>query len=66
MSGRIQELAEQRRQLKAQQRANQKEIKKAQRKRKDILSKARTLSDADLLSVVAARAAAKAKAKAGP
>jgi hypothetical protein len=61
----MQTLADRKRALEVQKKAVAKEMKSEQRKRKRMLDKAKNLSDADLLSVVATRQAqAKAKAKA--
>ena len=57
-------LAQQQKDLQTQRRLVQKDLKNAKAKQKRVIEKARTLSDAQLLMVVASRAAAKAKAKA--
>ena len=62
-AARVCTLDQRRRDLKREQQDITKEIKLENRKRQRLLEKARGLSDTDLLSVVATRAAAKAKAK---
>ena len=59
---RVAELEQRRRELQKQRKELNKTIKNEQRKHKRIMDKAKTLSDAELLAVVASRQA-KAKAK---
>ena len=59
---RVAALQQQKRDLQAQRTAVAKAIKNEAKKRKRVLDRAKTLSTDDLLSVVASRAAAKAKA----
>ena len=62
---RMAELTERKRPLKQERAEVAKQIKAEARKRKKIMEKAKTLSDAELMAVLAARgAAAKAKAQA--
>ena len=61
-AGRVSVLESQRRDMKRQQQILTAQIKLESRKMQRLLDKARGLSDSDLLSVVATRAAAKAKA----
>ena len=62
--GRLTELENEKKRLYSEREALQKEIKNEERKRLRHKEKARGLSDADLLDIMAARAAAKAKAHA--
>ena len=64
-ANRLAQLGQERRNLQQQKKEVQKNIRNEQKKRKRTMVKAKSLSDADLLGVLAARAAqAKAKAKA--
>ena len=62
-AGRLETLAAEQRRLLAERRRVQADIVKEGKKRKRLMEKARSLSDADLLSVIASRAQAKAQAK---
>ena len=63
-AGRLETLAAEQRRLLAERRRVQADIVKEGKKRKRLMEKARSLSDADLLAVMASRAQAKAQGKA--
>ena len=63
-ASRLARLEDERRRLQQERKRVQKELKLEKRKRKRIMEKAKTLTDTELVSVLAARAAAQAKAKA--
>jgi hypothetical protein len=63
-ANRIQQLAQQKRDLANQRKRVASELKNEQKKKQRIMNKAKTLDTADLVQILAVRAAAKAKPKA--